>query len=50
VKDCSIDGCVVAITGPTNTVAVRLSKVTSRVLLTYGNERCFRKRVMANIL
>ena len=49
-EDCSIDGCGVAITGITSIVAARLMKVAIMVLLTYGNEQCFRKRVMADIL
>jgi hypothetical protein len=44
-----MDGWVVAITGTTNTVAARLMKVATKVLPTYGNEQCLRKRVMADL-
>jgi hypothetical protein len=42
-----IEGCRVGIT---KNVAARLMKVATRVLLTYGKEQCFRKRVMADLL
>jgi hypothetical protein len=34
-EDCSMDGWVVLITGTTNTVAARLMKVATTVLLTH---------------